>query len=130
MESLVFVVIIAIIAFWLGRRTKPFHPDPDALFPGTSNPGVAGPSQSDQKPVAMNVQRAFVLIFLCGWIIAWTAGIFMAAVMFLNSFESGFVTLFLGGWLIAALAGWGAAAQTIFKLATGRPIKSRNGHFL
>ena len=75
----------------------------------------------------MNAARAFTLLFISGWLIAWSAGIYFAALIFLASFWSGLITVFVGGWLLAALSGWCFAANTIYRLATGKPIELKNG---
>ena len=125
MGNLVFCIIItALIAFWLGRKSRP------SPFPieGTEHVAISSmPPLSGTNRVPMNVQRLFTLIFVTGWLIAWSAGIFMALMMFLRTFGSGFSTVFLGGWLMAAIAGWVFAANTIYKILAGLPITARDG---
>lgn len=127
MGNLVFVFIIAAIAFWLGRQTK-HSPSPlNDTFANSAIQSRVSLSETDTTHIPMNFKRAFSLIFISGWIIAWSAGIVMAVGVFLSSFGSGFTTIFIGGWLLAAIAGWVFAANTIYKLATGKPVYSRGG---
>lgn len=116
--SLVAIISLA-IAFLLGRastRWEKVGPD-EAPF--------VLPQEDDQERVPMTLGRFTTLVFITGWIIAWTAGIFMvgqAALAAMGSETSG-PQVFMIGWLIAAIAGWCYAAHTIFKLLTGRPVK-------
>jgi len=129
MENLFFVFVIAAIAFWIGRRSKQSPNSQSNPFSHSPIQSTQDTSEEPSERIAMNGQRAFTLIFMCGWIIAWSAGIYMAATAFLGSFAAGFETIFLGGWLLAAIAGWCFAANTIFKLGTGKPIKGRDGKY-
>lgn len=77
----------------------------------------------EEPPKIKGAARIFALLFLIGWIAAWSAGIFMAFSIFVSAMaqgELGFVTVFIGGWLIAALAGWLFAAKAIVDVTRGR----------
>ena len=91
---------------------------------------------ADQPPVRLSPQdsgietrrpmtgeRLFVLVFLTGWLIAWSAGCAVVIKLVL----SGSGNLFVYGWLIAALAGWVYAANTIYRLICGKPVTGRGG---
>lgn len=123
MENLVYCFIItAVIAFWLGRKTKPSPSLPDSF---ASDAFQSKPLAADPSRIPMNGPRLMTLIFIIGWLIAWTAGICMAFVMFISSFGNGFATVFVGGWLVAAVGGWFFAVNTIHKLATGKPLRGQ-----
>lgn len=127
MENLVLLFIIAAIAFWFGRKTKQ-HPSPSRRTSATAKLHAFDRlSRPRQTRSPMNFQRASAITFIAGWIIAWSASIWMAVLMFISSFGNGFTTIVVGGWLIAAIAGWLFAAIVIYKLATGKPVRSRSG---
>ena len=71
------------------------------------------------KPRLTGGERIFVVVFLAGWLIAWTFGILMAASALLTG-ASGPVSVFIFGWLIAAIAGWGAAMHTLVRALRGK----------
>ncbi len=123
MIGFISLLTIAAIAFWIGRnsirRARPEKEDFD------HSPIQSAPGSSDRVP--MTAMRLFLLLFLSGWIIAWSAGVLTAFVMFVRGFGDGVTTLFLGGWLLAAIAGWALAAHTIYKIVTGQPVKLRGG---
>lgn len=112
MIGFIFLLAIALIAYRIGRNSASFKWQTKDQSP-------------DRSP--MTFTRAFLLLFLSGWIIAWSAGVVTAIVMFVRSFGDGLTTLFLAGWLLVALAGWGFAALTIYKIITGQPIRLRGG---
>ncbi len=123
MENLVLLFIIAAIAFWLGRKTKQYPSPSKRTSQATALHAIdrfSGPAQT-RRP--MSFQRASAMIFITGWIIAWSASIWMAVLMFISSFGNGFTTIVVGGWLIAASAGWLCAAIVIYKLVTGKPVR-------
>jgi len=67
--------------------------------------------------------RIFHILFLSGWLVAWSAAIVMVSVWLLTSLAApGFHSLFLGGWLIAAGAGWFLALKTLFALFRGEKM--------
>ena len=80
-------------------------------------PGAEG----DRKPRLSPAARVFQIVFLIGWLIAWTSGIVMAAAAAFAL--EGPPSLFLVGWLIAALAGWVAAFGALVTLLRGRDPK-------
>ena len=123
MIGFISLVTIAAIAFWIGRNSNARARQEQDEF--TRSPIQSAATQTDRMP--MTTMRLFLLVFLSGWIIAWSGGVLTVFVMFVRGFGDGLTTLFLAGWLLAAIAGWVFAAHTIFKIVTGQPVKLRGG---
>lgn len=64
-------------------------------------------------------ERLFTIVFITGWLIAWSFGIFVAAAQLLTGAKGG-AGVFLFGWLIGAIAGWFAAAHTLIQAIRGK----------
>ncbi|WP_136442170.1 hypothetical protein [Pacificoceanicola onchidii] len=132
MPSIVSHALIAAAAFALGRWSAGLRWRSTALAPSAGEPGALGSFETPQGRasetekhgrIPMTGERLFMLIFLLGWIFAWSVAC-LTALRFVLSGQGG---LFLIGWLIAALAGWGLAANTIYRLVTGKPVRGRGG---
>ena len=111
--TLVAIILLA-CAFLLGRASTQWT---------WATPSNASDT-TDSERIPMSAGRLFALLFLCGWMLAWSAGILMALAMFVTSWGNPAAAVFMGGWLIAAVAGWFAVANMIWRLATGKPVKS------
>ncbi len=125
LPPLVAIILIA-CAFALGRASTGWRwlqPADTSLSTDALDRMLVPPDTTERIP--MNGERLFALIFLIAWIVGWSAGIVMATGFFIASFGKGFVTVFLGAWLVGAIAGWFHAALTIYKLATGKPVRNR-----
>ena len=121
MSDIMVCVFVAIVAFGLGRMSGRRQP--------AQNPYGVQPLPAEGKDTTPIVkkrpltgERLFMLIFILGWIVAWSAGISLAFKAFWTA-----PNLFIGGWLVAAVAGWFYAAFTIWKLVTGQTVHGRGG---
>ena len=128
MQTAIIVIITATIAFWMGIATKraPVASVEDTYAMPASKLQI---DTSDTEPdyIPMNFQRALTLLFISGWIIAWSTGVLIAGRVFFSALSSGAISFFLGGWLIAAIAGWFFAANMIYRLISGKPLQTRGG---
>ncbi|MEO1678948.1 MAG: hypothetical protein AAFU80_12410 [Pseudomonadota bacterium] len=63
-------------------------------------------------------EQVFTIMFLGGWLIAWSFGVLVVLGTLLSGESEG--GMFLFGWLIAAIAGWFAAVYTLLQALKGR----------
>ena len=109
-------VVIAALAFVVGisMRRKPAARVPEVTPPANAELPSAG-------------ERLFKIVFLAGWLMAWTVGIMMAGGMFLGTLgQEPAAAVFVGGWLVAAIAGWVWAVVTLIRMLQGRPDAFRS----
>lgn len=126
--TFVYVVLI-LCAFALGRASTrwTWARPADMSLSTTALANQSALAGSTETRVPMNGERLFMLVFLSGWIVAWTVGVAAAFGAFVAGTGDLFGTLFLGGWLMAAVAAWVFVANTVFRLATGKRVRGRGG---
>ena len=81
----------------------------------TTHPSA--PPETDGETIPIG-ERLFTVVFLAGWLIAWSSGILMVVATLLGGESE--ASLFLLGWLIAAVAGWFAAVHALISALWGR----------
>lgn len=103
-------IIVAILAFvaagaFFKRKPRDTYQDEPLRSQSSSLKTFQGSAlEPDQKDKEMSgFEQLFTIVFMGGWLIAWTAGIGMAFQAFASG---GGPSMFLLGWLIAAIAGW------------------------
>ena len=110
--------IVAILAafggaWWMRRRQSS-----DTYGVTTTDLTVTPEEAAERAPKLPIAARLFAIVFIGGWLIAWTAGIVMAFGALMSG--AGSANLFMIGWLIAAVAAWFAASYHLIQLILGK----------
>ncbi len=126
LSHIVIAILAAMAGAWWTRRRERENEHPLALPPKAPSPPQAAEDVRDRElPIGM-IPRLFTIVFMGGWLIAWTAAVLAAFVTFFDGTNNG---LFLVGWLIGASAAWLYVAYTIVQLIRGKsPTRQGRWH--